>query len=118
MAPIEKGRQHGFPGASPCLATGFASENLLGCSISATLCGLKRSARSLSQSEVISKSDTETNGRKNLPMSAWLKSDVGILVLLAIARVVLHTATNGNTGSIVMSCRRWTMPDTSIGICR
>lgn len=52
----------------------------------------------MNQSEVISKSETETNGRKNVPMSAWLKSDVGILVLVAIARVVLHTATNGQYG--------------------
>jgi hypothetical protein len=53
---------------------------------------------SLSQSEVISTSETEANGRKNLSMFAWLKSDVGILVLVAIARVVVHTATNGQYG--------------------
>src|SRR5882762_2507752 len=54
--------------------------------------------RSLSQSEVISTSETETNGRKNLSLFTWLKTDVGILVLVAIARVVLHTATNGQYG--------------------
>ena len=37
-------------------------------------------------------------GGENARILAWLKSDFGILVLLAIARVVLHCATNGQYG--------------------
>jgi 4-amino-4-deoxy-L-arabinose transferase-like glycosyltransferase len=38
------------------------------------------------------------NASVNSRIFSWLKSDVGLLVLLAIVRVVLHTATNGQYG--------------------
>jgi hypothetical protein len=46
---------------------------------------------------------TENDGitretRGNSRIFFWLESDVGVLVLIAIARVVLHTATNGQYG--------------------
>jgi hypothetical protein len=47
---------------------------------------------------VIRRTEAETKRSGAASTLAWLKSDVGILVLLAIARVVLHTATNGQYG--------------------
>jgi 4-amino-4-deoxy-L-arabinose transferase-like glycosyltransferase len=52
----------------------------------------------LRQSEVIGKAEVETKRGGTVSILAWLKSDVGILVLLATARVVLHTVTNGQYG--------------------
>jgi hypothetical protein len=42
--------------------------------------------------------EAEARRRGTTSILAWLKSDVGILVLVAIASVVLHTATNGQYG--------------------
>jgi len=52
----------------------------------------------LSAGATTSESGTHSKGQGNSPVLSWLKSDVGLLVLLAIARVVLHTATNGQYG--------------------
>ena len=40
----------------------------------------------------------ETRNGVSGGLSSWLKSDVGVLVLIALARVVLHVATNGQYG--------------------
>ena len=41
---------------------------------------------------------TAVTGDKNGRILAWLKSEIGILVMMAVANVVLHCATNGQYG--------------------
>lgn len=49
-------------------------------------------------SEAIGEKRMDAKGSGKHPILTWLKSDIGVLVLLAVARVVLHTATNGQYG--------------------
>src|SRR5258708_28047683 len=98
MLPSRKVDSTACPGASPYVATDFACGKFCWVAVLGYTLRPETERRSLSQSEVINTSETESNGRKNLSLFTWLKSDVGILVLVAIARVVLHTATNGQYG--------------------
>jgi hypothetical protein len=52
-----------------------------------------RGSGSITQNDELSRE----SGR-NAGILSWLKSDIGVLVLIAVARVVLHTATNGQYG--------------------
>ena len=52
----------------------------------------------LEPEEAISTSAIEVRGRRAGAIFAWVGSDVGVLVLLAVARVIFHTATNGQYG--------------------
>src|SRR5437879_5714538 len=47
---------------------------------------------------LLDRANIETHGGVSGRIFSWLASDVGLLVLLAIVRVALHTATNGQYG--------------------
>jgi Dolichyl-phosphate-mannose-protein mannosyltransferase len=77
----------------------FRAETLLPGVFSGTLCCLNNGRRPLRESDTITESEQiAENASVSNRVFSWLKSDVGLLVLLAIARVALHTATNGQYG--------------------
>ena len=77
----------------------FRAETLLPGVFSGTLCCLNNERRTLRESDTITESEQiAENAGVSSRIFSWLKSDVGLLVLLAIARVALHTATNGQYG--------------------
>jgi MFS family permease len=86
----------------PWISHDFWANSLLarGKSMSATLCSLKRTdgAHLRGSDHITENDDTRRNVSKNNRIFSWLKSDVGVLVLIAIVRVALHTATNGQYG--------------------
>jgi len=80
---------------------GYASgQILLAGVLSSTLCLPETEERTVARERRQITEKPEAIGKSSVSgrIFSWLASDVGLLVLLAIVRVALHTATNGQYG--------------------